>query len=292
MPATPVLLPILALLLAATFWGLIWWPLRALEQAGLTGAWQALASYAAGLVVLAPLAWRHRAELRHHGRALWLLALAAGWTNVAFILAVLDGTVVRVLLLFYLSPVWSALLGRIFLQEPLTARTAATLSLGLAGTLLMLWDPTAGMLAGFGVADWLALSSGLAFAATNVATRHLQGVSLWSRTWMTQLGVVGVAGLAILWLGQAPPAVGPEAWSGAAALGLVGFLFITLAVVYGVSHMPIQRSAVIMLFEILVGALSAWVLAGEALTLSEWLGGALILAAGLVAIRPAGRGAE
>ena len=59
----------------------------------------------------------------------------------------------------------------------------------------------------------------------------------------------------------------------------------TLAVVYGVTHMPVQRSAVIMLFELIVGAASAWWLAGESVDAREWLGGALILFAALIAIR-------
>lgn len=67
-------------------------------------------------------------------------------------------------------------------------------------------------------------------------------------------------------------------------LGLLGFLASTLAVTYGVSHMPVQRSSVIMLFELIVGAASAWWLANEAVTAQEWIGGALILAAALIAI--------
>jgi drug/metabolite transporter (DMT)-like permease len=74
------------------------------------------------------------------------------------------------------------------------------------------------------------------------------------------------------------------AWLGTVALGIGGFLLSTLAVVYGVTHMPIQRSAVIMLFELIVGAATAWWLAGEVVTLQEWIGGALILGAAMIAI--------
>ena len=55
--------------------------------------------------------------------------------------------------------------------------------------------------------------------------------------------------------------------------------------VYGVSSMPVQRSAVIMLFELVVSAASSWWLAGETMVLAEWLGGGLILSAALIAIR-------
>ena len=74
------------------------------------------------------------------------------------------------------------------------------------------------------------------------------------------------------------------AWWTTGLLGVCGFLLSTLAVVYGVTHMPVQRSAVIMLFELVVGAASAWWLAGEVVALQEWIGGMLILSAALIAI--------
>jgi len=73
-------------------------------------------------------------------------------------------------------------------------------------------------------------------------------------------------------------------WLGTLLLGLLGFMFSTLAVVYAVSRMPVQRSSVIMLFEILVGAVSAWLIAGESMQWREWLGGAMIVGAGLIAV--------
>jgi uncharacterized membrane protein len=46
---------------------------------------------------------------------MWLaaLGLAAGWTNLAYVLAMLQGEVVRVLLLFFLSPLWTVVFARI-----------------------------------------------------------------------------------------------------------------------------------------------------------------------------------
>ena len=43
------LLPVLSLLFTATLWGVVWYPLRLLEEQGLVGAWSALISYAAAL---------------------------------------------------------------------------------------------------------------------------------------------------------------------------------------------------------------------------------------------------
>ena len=48
-------LPVLSLLLTASLWGLVWYPLRLLEGQGLSGLWVTLSSYGAALVLVAPL---------------------------------------------------------------------------------------------------------------------------------------------------------------------------------------------------------------------------------------------
>ena len=276
------MLPVLSLLYAATFWGLVWYPLRLLEEAGLSGPWQMVVSYGAALLVLMLFAWPGLEGMARHRGRLLLMALAAGWTNLGFVLAMLDGTVARVLILFYLSPLWTVVLGRLFLHEPLTRATSVSLLLGLAGALLMLWDPDA-LHAGLSWGDLAALTAGFAFAVTNVLTRGLADLGTRQKTWVSWLGVV-LLSLVVALFQEPLPAVAPGAWLGSVALGVVGFFTATLAVIHGVSRMPVRRSAVILLVEILVGALSAWWLAGEALSGREWLGGALILVAGLVAM--------
>ena len=52
-PASPVL-PVLALLAGATLWGVIWYPMRLLETAGLNGVWLTLILYASALVFSLP----------------------------------------------------------------------------------------------------------------------------------------------------------------------------------------------------------------------------------------------
>ncbi len=274
------LLPIASLLLAATMWGVIWYPLRLLETAGLAGLWTTLISYSAALALgLLPF-WRRRQELYSQPAALLVLALAAGWCNVAFILAVLEGTVVRVLLLFYLSPIWAVVLAQLLLGERLTSAARWIFLLAIVGALIMLWDPAMGMPWPRDTSDWLAVSSGLAFALTNVMVRRLQQVSVQVKTVSSWLGVLIVAGIWLLSLeGTTAPVVPGTVWLGAAALGWFGFVVMTLAVQYGVTHMPVHRSAVILLFELVAGALSAHFLTDETVLPREWVGGVLIIAA-------------
>ena len=81
------------------------------------------------------------------------------------------------------------------------------------------------------------------------------------------------------------PAVGGVVYLWAVLLGLGGFLVMTVTVLYGVTRMPVHRSAVILLFELVAGAVSSMLLTDEIVLAREWLGGALIVMAAWLAAR-------
>lgn len=285
------MLPVAGLLLAATMWGLIWYPLRLLENGGLHGLWASAIMYSGTLVVAIPVLIKGWQEWKQHPILFFWMAVATGWTNIAFILAVLDGNVVRVLLLFYLSPIWATLLGVFFLGEQLSKRALGILIIAMLGAVIMLWHESLGFPAPKDTADWLALSSGIAFAITNVLIHKLNHSSIMVKTATGWLGVLFLAFILILYTGQKIEVeieVMAEAW----LLGALVMTVMNVAVVFGVTHMPVHRSAVILLFEIVVGTVSSLLLTNEVIELREWIGGAMvILAAYLTAIHQAEDGA-
>jgi drug/metabolite transporter (DMT)-like permease len=120
---------------------------------------------------------------------------------------------------------------------------------------------------------------------TTVEARRLQGVSIPAKTLASWASVVAVALGWIAASGVPLPAAPAVAWAGAVALGWTGFFLATIAVQFGTTRLPVQRSAVVMLFELVVGAVSSAWLAGEYTGMQEWVGGSLIAAAGLAAAR-------
>src|SRR4030067_456467 len=104
--------------------------------------------------------------------------LAAGWTHIAFVDAVRLGDILRVLLVFFLSPLWTVILGRIVLGERLSRIALISLLFAMGGALIMLWDPGIGVPWPRDSADWFALSAGFAFAGSNVLVRKMDGLSL------------------------------------------------------------------------------------------------------------------
>jgi drug/metabolite transporter (DMT)-like permease len=279
------LLPVASLLFSATLWGVIWYPLRLLDEQGLSGAWSALISYAAALSVFSWVFFRDWQVLKQNVLSLALMALAAGWCNLAFIMAVLDGNVVRVLLLFYLSPFWAVCLGWLMLDERLDGRSMLVFAIAVVGALIMLWNSDIGMPWPSDQADWLAVSSGFAFALSNVFVRRMQSVNVQLKSASSWTGVMLVATAWLVISGTGFPAVGAVTIFMAVLLGLCGFLVMTLSVLYGVTRMPIHRSAVILLFELVAGAISSLLLTDEVVLPREWIGGFMIITAAWLAAR-------
>lgn len=290
MPSKPIspLLPTICLLIASTLWGTSWYPLRLLDEQGLYGIWAAFFIYVGTLAVGIPLFWYRRLAVVAHWRYLLLLGLVSGWCNVVFFLAILEGNVVRVLVLFYLSPIWAVILARLVLHEVLSGLAKVSLGIAMCGALIMLWSPAVGLPWPQTQSDWLAISSGFAFALGNVITRQGEQVPVLAKTLSTWFGAVTVAGVWILLSGYSFPPVSQTTLLTALGLGVGGIVVMTALVQYGVSNMPVHRSAVVLLFELIAGAISAQLLTNEVVTLHEWFGGILILlAAGLTARLPA-----
>lgn len=278
-PRFQPLSPVLALLLGAALWGVSWYPLRLLEARGLYGVWLTLAVYVGALLVGLPALLRHRVELHRHTGTLLGMALSGGCTNIAFVLAILDGNIMRVLLLFYLSPLWAVVLGWIVLGERVSRLAMLTLVVAMTGAFIMLWSPTLGIPWPASHADWLAIGAGLAFAVSNVIVRGTPQVSIVEKVTSTWFGVVALTAGLILLFGMPVPSVTLPVTLAALLLGAAGIACMTVLVQYGVTRMTIRRSAVILLFELVAGAISQQLLSNEVVTLTEWAGGALIVLA-------------
>lgn len=286
MPAKPKLqtakfYPLFGLITGATVWGLIWYPFRVLNGLGVGGVLATLLAFVLALAL--GLLWFRRAlkEIPAGSWPLLGIALSAGWTNIANVIAVIQGEVVRVMLLFYLAPLWTVFLSRYVLGERLHKIAWAVMGLALSGALVMLWRPDIGQPWPKNGAEWIAISAGMAFALSNVLTRKVAAVSVPLKALTVWSGVVFVT---LVWVMVAPPQ-----WAALTGLNAVGMIWLgiigiaifiaTAGMQYGLSHVAANRAIVILLFEIVVVAFSSYFLADESLSLREWLGGAMIVAA-------------
>lgn len=284
-------LPYLALVLNALVWGTSWWPLREMQAVGLHPLWASSATYLLGSAAVIAL---YPGVLKEFltNRPLWFLALAAGSTMVGFNWGVAIGEVIRVVLLFYLMPIWALLLARIILKEQIGWRGVLRVGLALIGAVLILSpEGKVGLPIPNHLGEWLGLFGGACFALNNVMLRHQQGRSEQARLFGMFVGGVFipviVAVLLGLTLGPNNSVITWPAWPSSHGL-LVLLIFSGLLVAanyalqYGAARLPANVTAVVMLSEVVFATLSAIWLTSESLTIQTSIGGALILLAALL----------
>ena len=267
----------------------MWYPYRAAQDAGISGALATLTSYLLAILFgafMLPRAWRELRPNNKGGAGWWAIALvlSAGWSNLGYVLAVLHGEVMRVVLLFYLAPLWTILFSYWLLDERLNRYGYLIISLSFGGAVVMLWKPQLGLPLPNNLAEWAGLSAGMAFALSNVVSRRAAHLSVESKSCGILLGTALLTVPLMWWQGGAQNqllAITAQVWMILVLLGIV--LFATsYAVQYALGHLPANRAIILFLFELVIAAVSSYLLAGEAMHLREWLGAALIVSASLL----------
>ncbi|WP_049643920.1 DMT family transporter [Candidatus Rhodobacter oscarellae] len=274
----------LACLGAGAVWGLFWIPLRGLEHAGLHQLWVITLYFAVPSLIVLPIAalrWRHFAR---GGLDLQITILASGVALVLYSMSIIYTEVVRAILLFYLMPIWGALLGWVVLKEAITPLRFAAMALAFTGMLTIF---------GLGlrvplpqnIGDWMGLASGVAWAVVAVRIRAnpvheavdlTVGFFLW--------GIVMALGAALL---LAPAGVASVGQAGPAMPMLIAFVVVlvipgTYLSLWGPKHLNPGVVGLLFMTEIVVGAISAAWLSGEPFGLRETLGVLLIAGASLL----------
>ena len=156
-------------------WGLFWIPIRALDDAGIEGLWATFYFYA---VPLRPEPARCsssdgvRPSRAASGCSSW--ASCRHSSLVLYSVSVLYTDVVRATLLFYLTPLWSTLLARIFLGEPITPLRWLAMAVGLLG-MLVIFHADTGIPLPEQPGDWIALASGFLWSVASILLRADKG---------------------------------------------------------------------------------------------------------------------
>lgn len=152
-------------------WGLFWIPLRALKATGMGDGWAILTFYViTGVFALLLIPFRRR-ELLRGGIALQLAGLLPALSLIAYSIAFLNTSVVKAMLLFYLTPMWSGLLAWWLLGERITPIRWLSMVLGFCG-MIVLFGGKGGIPFPSTVGDFLAAFSGVSWAAAAVLLRR------------------------------------------------------------------------------------------------------------------------
>lgn len=277
---------VFGLLFGAFCWGIIWYPYRLMSEAGVSGVASSFYTYALAIVFASVLLGKHWRGANKLPLSIVWLGLVAGWTNLSYVLAIIDGEVMRVMLLFYLSPIWTLILAHFWLKEKTRFTGYIAIIASLVGAFIMLYDTKLGGLPlPRNMPEWLALSSGIGFSLTNVITRKSSHLTLVAKSYAIWIGVMMVALLFVPIMQTNIPSPTVFTLTEWAVMSLIALLLIaaTFFVQYGVAKIEATRASVLFLFELVVAAIASYYLAHETMELNEWLGGSLIVIAAIFA---------
>ena len=267
-------------------WGFSWWPLKFFAALGLDGHSVSITAYSLVAIVSLPFIWRERMQCRQEWHYLLLIGLFFGAANVALTYALMAGSVVRVMLLFFLLPVWGILGGAIFLKERIGLRRIVAVLLSLMGVVVILGAADA-LTTPLSLADLFALIAGITYTAGGITNRKAQTLPMLSRTLISFVGCALIALLALIFSMPEMPALSAINWLWLCLFAGVWLLGATLLTTYGVTHVQASRAAVFQVVELLVAVTSAVLIGGEALSAHEYFGAALIVGAALLESRSA-----
>jgi drug/metabolite transporter (DMT)-like permease len=124
----------------------------------------------------------------------------------------------------------------------------------------------------------------MSFALSNVVSRRAAHLTIESKSYSVLLGTVLLAMPLVLGQDGMP---GQLLEVGVQNLLMLGLLGVTLcgtgyAVQFGVTSLLSNRAMLLFLFELVVAAISSYILADEAMRLRDWLGATLIVSASLL----------
>ncbi|WP_282118246.1 DMT family transporter [Ruegeria atlantica] len=277
----------IVLVIGGMMWGLYWIPVRFLFDLGLTGPWPGIAMYSVALLGLVPFIWKERGTLALQWRDLVFSGMFTGAAFSLYSISLVYTDVVRSILLFYLTPIWGTILGRVFLGERLNLGRLAGLACGVGGLFVVLGD-SGGIPLPQNSGDWMALASGMCWA---LGTLGLYRTSTISASGQVFAFVAGALILSLVSLAVLPEPVLPTIVQ-ADLLWTLQFVllsaFYTLPMVFmtiwPATKLSPARVGILLMSEVVVGLASAAAFSGEPFGLRELLGAILIVSAAVLEI--------
>lgn len=288
----------LAVALGAAAWGLFWIPLRILDQNGIRGAWaialiMLLAAFGASLLLwfrrwFAPATHaRHRRSDRN-----LLVGASFGLSILCYCLGLLFSDIVRVVLLFYLLPVWTTLAEWLVRRQAIGARRITCIGFCLCGLWLLMGGDFSGP--AFGTAgDWFALLAGMlwAFGLVIVSynraadqTKTVDALQIMALTFWWAFVLAMLCGFVVNAMALLPDAEPPALfhlgvqWVHVVVATLI-LLPAMMGQVWGARFISAQAASLLTMSELVSATLSAALLIGIGLDRTGWVGAVIIILA-------------
>ena len=279
--------PNFAIILSTLLWGTWWFPLRLLNEYANNNAIPLTLSFLIAGLFLLCFSLKNIHLLSKRNIMLTLVAATMGAAAMClYNEGLLRGNVARILIFFYLTAVWSTIIEIVFLKVPLTVSRALSITAGFIG-LFIITGLDKGNFLPNSLADIFGILSGLLWSicASLIRVNKELDVNFGTSIFIL-MGGIFVLLATLLPDGQIISGFNSQILF-QTYLIILAFAFIWLLpgywlITYGQDQVDPGRAGILLMFEVVIGIISAYLIANELISIRELLGALFILSAPLV----------
>ncbi|MDT2018971.1 MAG: DMT family transporter [Planktomarina sp.] len=203
----------------------------------------------------------------------FLIGSSLSLAFVCYVFAMLYTTVASTLLILSATPFIAAIIGWLWINERPRSITWIAMAFAMVGIYFMV---RSGYQLGNSFGNLLALLSGFWFALMLVMARHVRKNDILGGTFVGGAICIFIGAIMALIFGTGLKVTTQDLLIilGMGAFGIgIGITLVT----WGASHVPAAEVSILVLIESVLGPVWPWLFLNEAMTLSEILGGTLVL---------------
>ncbi len=278
----------LIIVVSSCAWGLYWLPLRSIEQSGIVGSWSIVLVNACPLIILVPLIFFNLDKLKKYPKPILFAGIMIGAAFTFYANGLVQTSVIRATLLFYLSPIWSTIIGIIWLNERLTIARVISIIVALIGLILLLYDFRNQETAMLNFGDFSSILSGLFWALGASILKKWSKLPIIPLTAIVYFSTTSLSILLAIIVYKAPiPSLALIGQNFSTAfIWSVIVLLPSFCIIFRISQILFPgRVGILMMSEVAVAVISAKILLPEEqMVILQWIGASAILLAGVVEI--------
>jgi drug/metabolite transporter (DMT)-like permease len=281
--------PNLAIILSTILWGTWWYPLRLLNDYADNNAIPLFLSFMLGGFAIFIFSTKNISSFSKKNILITLLAASIGAAAMClYNEGLIRGNVARILIFFYLTSVWSTMIEVFFLRQPLTIFRACSISAGFIGLFIITGIDEGNFLPN-SMADIFGILSGMLWSVCATLIRINKELDVnFATSIFILVGGVFVILATYLPDGQILSGFNFDVFS-KTILVIIAFAFIWLLpgywlITYGQDQVDPGRAGILLMFEVVIGVISAYLLANEIITLREFIGAIFVMSAPLIEI--------
>ncbi len=277
--------PNLTVVISCFFWGTYWIPLRYLDKGNNSSIWPIFISFLIlSAILLKPLILSIKTILKNKNSYFLFGCLFSALGISLYSESLLRGEIAKVVVLFYLCPIWGSILARIFLHQKFTTKRIISIILGFVGLVVII-----GIEQGFflpsNLVEWIAILAGITWAVSLIFFNLAESTSGLQKTSLTIFFVPFIFLLLCFIPGGRSTIVSNNLLSfNPTFIWIIMFAIFwllpsILLIFVSVEILDPGRVNILLAFEVVVGILSAALLTSEIIGFKELLGAFFVITA-------------